>query len=195
LRLGEYVFDHAVCSAPMAGVTDKAYRLLAREMGCNLIWTEMISATAMTYNNTKTLQILDTSGEVQPIVVQLFGSEPPVMAEAARLAVEKGARIIDINMGCPAPKIVKNYEGSALLKNLPLAEQVAMAIVKAVDVPVTVKFRLGWDANHLVGVELAKLLEQVGISALIVHGRTREQFYSGKADWKAGWIDPTTAGS
>ncbi|HWJ02874.1 MAG TPA: tRNA-dihydrouridine synthase family protein, partial [Verrucomicrobiae bacterium] len=136
MHLGEHLFKNAVCSAPMAGVTDKAFRLLAREMGCQVIWTEMISATALTYNNAKTFQLLDIEGEEQPIVVQLFGSEPKVMAQAAKIAVESGARYLDINMGCPAPKIVKNCEGSALLKNLPLAEAVAAEVVAAVNVPV-----------------------------------------------------------
>lgn len=169
----------------MAGVTDKAYRLLAREFGCDLIWTEMVSAKALTYKNNKTLQILDITGEKQPVVVQLFGSEPEVMAEAANLAVDRGAKIIDINMGCPASKVVKNCEGSALLKNLSLAQRVAAAVVKAVSVPVTVKFRLGWNADHIVGVQLARLLESAGVTALTVHGRTRDQFYSGNADWNA----------
>ncbi len=185
MRLGEFEFNYPVCSAPMAGVTDKAYRLLARELGSNLVWTEMISATALTYNNARTWQILDISGEEQPVVVQIFGSDPVIMARAAKLAEEQGAKIIDINMGCPAPKIVKNFEGSALLKDIPLAQKVASATVEAVKVPVTVKLRLGWDASSLVGVELAQALESVGVAALTVHARTREQFYAGKADWSA----------
>jgi tRNA-dihydrouridine synthase B len=159
--------------------------LLAREFGCDLIWTEMVSDKALTYKNSKTLRILDILGEIQPVVVQLFGSDPEVMAEAAKLVVENGAQIIDINMGCPAPKIVKNCEGSALLKNLALAQSIAKAVVQAVSVPITVKFRLGWDAQNLVGTYLARMLEDVGVAALTVHGRTREQFYSGKADWNA----------
>ncbi len=185
MRLGEFEFNHPVCSAPMAGVTDKAFRLLAREQDCDLVWTEMISATALTYNNARTRQILDISGEQQPVVVQIFGSDPAVMAKAAKLAEEEGARIIDINMGCPAPKIVKNSEGSALLKDIPLAQRVASATVEAVKVPVTVKIRLGWAASSLVGAELAQALEGVGVAALTVHARTREQFYAGKADWNA----------
>jgi tRNA-dihydrouridine synthase B len=185
MKIGSFEWITPVCSAPMAGVTDKAYRLLAREFGCDLIWTEMVSDKALTYKNSKTLRILDILGEIQPIVVQLFGSDPEVMAEAAKLVVENGAQIIDINMGCPAPKIVKNCEGSALLKNLALAQSIAKAVVQAVSVPITVKFRLGWDAQNLVGTYLARMLEDVGVAALTVHGRTREQFYSGKADWNA----------
>ena len=184
MQLGEFYFKTPVCSAPMAGVTDKAYRVLAREAGCDLIWTEMISATALTYKNSKTFQMLDVSQESQPLVVQLFGSEPKVMAEAAKIAVANGARILDINMGCPATKVVKNCEGSALLKDLPRAQSIASAVVQAVEVPVTVKFRLGWDAATPVGIELAQLLEEVGVAALVVHGRTREQFYAGQADWR-----------
>ncbi|MDA8441422.1 MAG: tRNA dihydrouridine synthase DusB [Peptococcaceae bacterium] len=185
MKLGDFILNNLICSAPMAGVTDKAYRFLAREMGCDMLWTEMVSATALTYANSKTLQILDITGEIQPVVVQIFGSDPVTMARAATIVVERGAKIIDINMGCPAPKIVKNCEGSALLKNLPLAGKIASAVVEAVDVPVTVKFRLGWDASNLNGKEMAKVLEGVGVAAVIVHGRTRDQFYSGKADWGA----------
>lgn len=184
MRLGHFEFNSPVCLAPMAGVTDKAFRLLAKKMGCDLVWTEMISAKALTYQNSKTLRILDIGGEKQPVVVQLFGAEPGVMAQGARIAVEQGAAIIDINMGCPAPKIVKNSEGSALLRTLPLATKVAEAVVRAVEVPVTVKFRLGWDPKSIVAGELARTLEDVGVAALIVHGRTRDQFYSGKADWE-----------
>jgi len=184
-QLGSYKFDKPVCSAPMAGISDKAFRLLLKEMGCDLVWTEMISAKALTYKNAKTFGILDVSREKQPVVVQLFGGEPEIMAEGAKLAVEQGAEILDINMGCPAPKVTKNCEGSALLKDLPLASQVAKAVAAVVRIPVTVKFRLGWEAGSLVAVELAKRLEHAGVSALIVHGRTRDQFYSGKADWQA----------
>lgn len=185
MLLGSYTLNRPVCSAPMAGVTDKAYRKLAREMGCDITWTEMISATALIYGNKKTKQILDISNEDLPVEVQLFGSDPEVMAKAAYIAVAEGAPVIDINMGCPAPKVVKNCEGSALLKNLSLAGQIVEAVVKTVDVPVTVKFRLGWDSQNLIGVELAKRVQESGAAALIVHGRTREQFYSGKADWQA----------
>lgn len=186
MRLGKFDLNTPVFLAPMAGVTDKAFRETVRSVGGRLVWTEMISDKALTYRNSRTLEMLDLSGEDSPRIVQLFGSEPEVMAKAAVLAVERDAEIIDINMGCPTPKIVKNGEGSALLQNLPLAQRIAEAVVKAVDVPVTVKMRLGWTAQDIVAPELAMRVEAVGVQMISVHGRTREQFYSGKAD--RGWI-------
>lgn len=168
----------------MAGVTDKAYRILAKEQGCELTYTEMVSDKALIYNNKKTMELIDLSNETAPIAVQIFGSEPQIMAEAAKIVAAKGANIIDINMGCPAPKIVKNGEGSALMQDLILAEKIIRAVVNAVKIPVTVKMRKGWDEKHITVVELAQRAEQAGASAIAVHGRTREQFYSGKADWE-----------
>jgi tRNA-dihydrouridine synthase B len=167
----------------MAGITDKAFRQIAKEHGCGLVYTEMISAKALTYNNQKTKVILDIEGEVQPVAVQLFGSEPEVMAEGARIALEAGAPLIDVNMGCPVPKVVKCGEGSALLNNPTRAEEIVRTMVKAVDVPVTVKIRLGWDKDNITAVEFALRMEEAGVSAIAVHGRTRDMFYSGKADW------------
>jgi nifR3 family TIM-barrel protein len=143
----------------------------------------MVSAKALTYKNIKTKALLDIEGEEQPISVQLFGSEPHIMAEAARIAVQEGAKIIDVNMGCPVPKVVKNGEGSALLENPQLAQAIVQAMVSAVDVPITVKMRIGWDRDHIVAVEFARKMEEAGASAVAVHGRTRDQYYSGKADW------------
>lgn len=182
MRLGKFDVGIPAFLAPMAGVTDKAFRETVRSVGGRHVWTEMISDKALTYLNSRTLEMLDLSGEPSPRIVQIFGSEPEVMAKAAVLAVERDAEIIDINMGCPTPKIVKNGEGSALLQNLPLAQRIAEAVVKAVEVPVTVKMRLGWTSDDLVAPELAKRVESVGVQMVSVHGRTRDQFYAGTAD-------------
>lgn len=172
-----------VVLAPMAGITDKAFRLIVSEFGCGLIFTEMISATALSYNSSVTKAMLDLSGECGPINVQIFGSNPEVMAAAARHAIAEGAAMIDINMGCPAPKVVKNNEGCALMRNLPLAREIIRAVVAASSVPVTVKMRKGWDETSINALELASLAEENGAAAVTVHGRTRGQFYSGRADW------------
>lgn len=182
MRLGKFQWKNPVFLAPMAGVTDKAFRETVRSVGGHLVWTEMISDKALTYQNSRTLDMLNLSGEPSPRIVQLFGSDPEIMAKAAVLAVEKGADVVDINMGCPTPKIVKNGEGSALLLDLPLAQRIAETVVKNVEVPVTVKMRLGWTAEKIVAPELAKRLEEVGVQMVSVHGRTREQFYAGKAN-------------
>lgn len=186
MKLGNYNIETPVFLAPMAGVTDKAFRETVRSVGGQYVWTEMISDKALTYQNSRTLQMLDLSGEGEPRIVQLFGSDPETMARAAALAEKHGANIIDINMGCPTPKIVKNGEGSALLRNLPLGQKIAAAVVKAVSVPVSVKIRLGWDAETIVAPEMARRLESVGVQMLTIHARTREQFYSGQAAWH--WI-------
>ena len=182
MKLGNYNMVIPVFLAPMAGVTDKAFRETVRSVGGSYVWTEMISDKALTYKNSKTLQMLDLSGEKSPRIVQIFGSEPNVMAEAARMAVELNAEVIDINMGCPTPKITKNGEGSALMRDLFLAERIAKAVVNEVNIPVTAKMRLGWTSEEIVAPELAQSLEAVGVQMISVHGRTREQFYSGKAD-------------
>lgn len=186
MKLGDYDLGVPVFMAPLAGVTDKAFRETVCSVGGKYVWTEMISDKALTYQNSRTLSMLDLQGESEPRIVQLFGSDPETMARAACLAIECSANVIDINMGCPAPKIVKNSEGSALLRDLPRAQAIASAVVKAVNVPVTVKMRLGWDENKIVVLELAKGLEAVGVKMLTVHARTREQFYSGYANWD--WI-------
>ena len=186
MKLGNYNFEVPVFLAPLAGVTDKAFRETVCSVGGEYVWTEMISDKALTYQNSRTLNMLDLSGETEPRIVQLFGSDPETMARAALLAIECSATVIDINMGCPTHKIVKNGEGSALLRDLPRAQRIASAVVRAVNVPVTVKIRLGWNDDEIVAVELAKGLESVGVQMLTVHGRTREQFYAGHADWE--WI-------
>lgn len=182
-KIGQIEIANQVVLAPMAGVTDKAFRIIAKEQGCGLLYTEMISAKALTYNNQRTCEYLNISGEQQPIAIQLFGSEPEIMAEGAKLAVANGARLLDVNMGCPVPKVVRCGEGSALLERPDVAEKIVQAMVKAVAVPVMVKIRLGWDRQHIVAVEFAKRMEAAGVAAIAVHGRTREQYYAGKADW------------
>lgn len=183
MKIGNVDVKNPVTLAPMSGVTDKSFRLIAKEHGCGLVYTEMISAKALTYKNIKTKTLLNIDGEKQPIAVQLFGCDPDVMAEGARIAVSAGAQIIDVNMGCPVPKVVKNGEGSALLEKPDLACAVIKAMVCAVSVPVTVKIRAGWNRDNIVAVEFARRMEEVGVAAVAVHGRTRDQYYSGKADW------------
>lgn len=182
-KIREILQENPVVAAPMAGVSDRPSRLIAREYGCGLIYTEMISAKALTYRNQKTYLLMNMKGEQQPVNMQIFGSEPDVMAEGARIMQACGAQIIDINMGCPVPKVVNNGEGSALMRNPELAAEIVSAMVKAVDVPVTVKFRKGWDDASVNAVEFARRMEAAGASAIAVHGRTRMQYYSGKADW------------
>ncbi|HZK53798.1 MAG TPA: tRNA dihydrouridine synthase DusB [Desulfosporosinus sp.] len=186
MKLGHYELGVPVFLAPLAGVTDKAFRETVCAVGGEYVWTEMISDKALTYQNSRTLNMLDLRGESEPRIVQLFGMDPETMARAAQLAIDCSANVIDINMGCPAQKIIKNGEGAALLKDLPRAQAIASAVVRAVSVPVTVKIRLGWNDDDIVAIELAKALEAVGVQMLTVHARTREQFYSGHADWK--WI-------
>lgn len=181
--IGGIALANRVILAPMAGITDKAFRLIVSEFGCGLIFTEMISATALSYNSSRTKIMLDLEGEPGPVNVQVFGSDPAVMVDAARLAIAEGATLIDINMGCPAPKVVKNNEGCALMRNLPLAGKIIRAVTAASSVPVTVKMRKGWDEASANALELAQLAEENGAAAVTVHGRTRDQYYSGRADW------------
>lgn len=167
----------------MAGITDKVYRRIMREMGIDYCFTEMVCAKALVYRNEKTRALLDISGEEDFCGVQLFGANPMEMAEAARYAEAHGARVIDINMGCPVPKVVNNGEGAALLKNPILAEKIVKAVKEAVAVPITVKLRRGFDGG-MEGLELARRLEAAGVAAITVHGRDRAQYYSGVADWE-----------
>lgn len=184
MKIGRVSILNKVALAPMAGITDKAFRLIARQFGCGLIYTEMISAKALTYNNTRTKMLLDLSGEEGPLAVQLFGSEPETMSRAAMIAEQEGAQIIDINMGCPVPKVFRNGEGSALLEKPELACEIIRQMTAAVKVPITVKMRSGLNSDKIVAVQLAEKLAQAGASALAVHGRTRDQYYAGKADWQ-----------
>ncbi len=181
--IGDVVLDSPLMLAPMAGVTDLPFRLLCKEQGCSLVCTEMVSAKAILYKNKNTRELLQVQKEEHPVAVQLFGSDPAIMAEIAAQVAEGPYEIIDINMGCPVPKIVNNGEGSALMKNPKLAEEILKAMVKAVKKPVTVKFRKGFYNGEASAVEFAKMAEASGVAAVAVHGRTREQYYSGKADW------------
>ena len=183
MRIGSVILANRVISAPMAGVTDKAFRILAEEAGCGLVCTEMISVNALAYDSQRTRLMFDLTGERGPTSVQIFGSDPLRMAAAATAAQEAGADIIDINMGCPAPKVVRNFEGSALMTDLPSARKVIEAVAAVAAVPVTVKMRKGWDEMSVNAVELARIAESCGVAAVTIHGRTRGQFYSGKADW------------
>ena len=179
-----YGSDFPVILAPMAGVTDLSFRLLCKEQGVDVVITEMISAKALHYGNRNTIPLLKTVREEAPAGVQIFGSEPELMGRMAAGLSDKGFAFIDINMGCPVPKIVGNREGSALMKNPGLAGRIVKEVSGAVSLPVTVKFRSGFDADHRNAPEFAQVLEENGASALALHARTREQYYSGKADWE-----------
>ena len=185
MKIGNLDFPTPVFLAPMAGVTDTPYRILAREMGCAMAFAEMVSVLGIHFRNEKTLEMLKTVPEERPLAMQLFGAKPEPVAEAAAYVESLDcADVIDFNMGCPAPKIVKNDAGSALLKDPERAEQILAALVKATRLPVTVKMRIGWDDSSINAVEMAKRAEAAGVSAIAVHGRTREQYYKGHADWK-----------
>lgn len=184
MRIGSItIAEPAVILAPMAGVTDLPFRLLAKEMGCSLVYSEMVSDKGLIYDNCHTVNLTRVDDRERPVALQIFGSEPGSMAAAARIAAQSGPDIIDINMGCPTPKIVKNGEGSALMRQPELAYRIMASVVQAVNLPVTVKIRKGWDEESVNAVEMAKLAEKAGISAIAVHGRTRAQFYAGQADW------------
>jgi len=183
LRIGSVTIDSPVILAPMAGVTDLPFRLLCRQKGAGLLCMEMVSAKAIYYHNRNTEALLEIHPQEAPVSLQLFGSEPELMGEMAKRIEERPFSILDINMGCPVPKVVNNKEGSALMKNPKLAGEIMTAVVKSIKKPVTVKIRKGFDDEHVNAVELAKIAEDSGIAAIAVHGRTREQYYSGKADW------------
>ena len=184
LRIGEVELPNPCILAPMAGVTDLPFRLLCREQGAGLVCMEMVSAKAIYYKNKNTAELMRTEPEERPVSLQLFGSDPALMGEIARQIEERPFDILDINMGCPVPKVVNNGEGSALMKNPKLAGEIVAAVSRAVKKPVTVKIRKGFDEGHVNAVELAKRLEDSGAAAIAVHGRTREQYYSGRADWE-----------
>ena len=185
MRIGDFEFAYPVFLAPMAGVTDTPYRILAREMGCPLVYSEMVSDKGINYRNEHTLNMLKTEPEERPMAMQLFGAEADSVAKAAEYVASLGcADILDFNMGCPAPKVVKNHEGSAMLKNPENAYRVLKALVGAVDMPVTVKLRIGWDKDSINIMEMAQLAQEAGVAAIAIHGRTREQFYRDQADWQ-----------
>ena len=183
MQIGTVKLENPVILAPMAGVTDLPFRLLVKEMGCGLVYTEMVSDKGLIYQNEHTLEMLKIDERERPVALQIFGSEPEPMAKAAKIVEKAGADIIDINMGCPTLKIVKNGEGSALMRTPELAYSIIASVVEAVNIPVTVKIRKGWDDSSVNAVEMAMLAEKAGAAAISVHGRTREQFYSGEADW------------
>ena len=183
LKIGTVTLDNNVILAPMAGVTDLPFRLLCREQGCGMVVTEMVSAKAILYKNKNTRELLTVRPEERPAAVQLFGSDPEIMAEIAAQIEDGPYDVIDVNMGCPVPKIVNNGEGSALMRDPKRAEAVLSAMVRAVKKPVTVKFRKGFNDESVNAVEFAKMAESCGVAAVAVHGRTREQYYAGHADW------------
>lgn len=183
MNIGNIELSAPLALAPMAGITDLPFRLICRRLGCGMTVSEMVSAKGLLYKNVKTTEMLRIDDGERPTAIQLFGSVPAELAEAARMVEASGADMIDFNMGCPVPKIVNNGEGSALMKNPQLAHDILAAMVKAVKIPVTVKFRAGWDDANRNAVEIARAVESAGVSAVAVHGRTRQQFYEGKADW------------
>ena len=182
MKIGKVELESNILLAPMAGVTDKAFRMIVKPFGPALMYTEMVSGKGLFYKSKKTADLLTADESEKPVAVQIFGHDADIMAEIANSALEYGAAVIDINMGCPAPKIVNNGDGCALMKSPETAAKVISAVCRAIDVPVTVKFRAGWDDKSINAVEFAKIAEQSGASAVTVHGRTREQFYSGTAD-------------
>ena len=184
LKLKDTVLDSNIILAPMAGVTDLPFRLLCREQGAGMAVTEMVSAKAILYKNKNTRELMAVDPAEGPVAVQLFGSDPEIMAEIAAQIEDGPFAAIDVNMGCPVPKIVNNGEGSALMKDIKRAERILTAMVKAVKKPVTVKFRKGFNDQCLNAVEFAKMAESCGVAWVAVHGRTREQYYSGTADWE-----------
>ena len=184
MQIGNVTIKVPYILAPMAGVTDLPFRLLCKEQGAGLLCMEMISAKALQYNNKNTRALLSIHPEEYPVSLQLFGSEPKIIAEQAKRIEELEFQILDINMGCPVPKVVKNGEGSALMKNPKLVYNIVAETVKAIQKPVTVKIRKGFDEASANAVEIAKIIEEAGGAAVAVHGRTREQYYSGKADWE-----------
>lgn len=184
LKIGNVLLENNLILAPMAGVTDLPFRLLCKEQGAGLICTEMVSAKAIYFKNKNTESLMEIDERERPVSLQLFGSEPDLMAEIARQIEPRNFDILDINMGCPVPKVVNNGEGSALMKNPKLVHEIVSKVSKAIQKPVTVKIRKGFTEDSVNAVEIAKILEDAGAAAVAVHGRTREQYYSGQADWE-----------
>lgn len=184
LQIGNVTINGNVALGPMAGVTDLPFRMLCKEQGADLIYTEMVSAKGIYYNNKNTEVLLEVAEQERPVALQLFGADPYIMSEMAKKIEHRNFDILDINMGCPVPKVVNNQEGSALMKNPKLVEQIVLAITKSIKKPVTVKIRKGFEKEEKNAPEIAKAAEAGGASAVAVHGRTREQYYSGDADWE-----------
>ncbi len=185
LKIGNVKLENRVVSAPLAGITDRAFRIILKSMRCGLVFTEMVSDMGLLYNSSKTRQMADPSGEESPVAVQIFGSDPQAMARAAQMVETMGADIIDINMGCPTPKIIRNGEGAALMLEPELSRKIIRSVVTAVKVPVTVKMRKGWDEERCNYQQIADIAVSEGIQAITLHPRTRMQFFSGQADWQA----------
>lgn len=183
LKIGSVTLPNNLILAPMAGVTDLPFRLLCSRQGAGMCCMEMVSAKAILYQNKNTESLLEIHPEEGMLSLQFFGSDPKILSEMAKKIEDRPFAVLDINMGCPVPKVVNNGEGSALMKNPQLVEQIVSAVVKAVDKPVTVKIRKGFDEAHVNAVEIAKIAEAAGAAAVAVHGRTREQYYAGTADW------------
>lgn len=181
LKIGNVELENNILLAPMAGITDLAFRKVCKENNCGLVETEMVSAKAVYYNDEKTMKMLNMEGEKRPVSIQIFGNDPEVMMAATKILDGK-SELLDINMGCPAPKVVKNGDGSKLLLDLDLVEKIVKSVVSVSKVPVTVKMRTGWDENTIVAEEAAKIIEKSGASAITIHGRTRSEFYSGKVN-------------
>ena len=184
LKIGNVRLENPYILAPMAGVTDLPFRLLCKEMGAGLICMEMVSAKAISFHNKNTEKLMEIEEQERPVSMQLFGSDPDLIAEMAAQIEERPFDILDLNMGCPVPKVVNNGEGSALMKNPHLAAEIVKKTSRAIQKPLTVKIRKGFDEEHVNAVEMAKYLEDAGAAAIAVHGRTREQYYAGKADWE-----------
>ena len=184
MKLKKILIDNPLVLAPMAGVTDKTYRKIVRNHNCGLLYTEMISTKGLIYGNDKTEDMIDIDSDQHPISVQIFGNDPLEFGRVLDLVQSKGADFIDINMGCPALKVVKNCEGAALMKDFKRAESIIREVVSKSSIPVTIKIRKGWDDNNVVAVEFAQMAEAAGVQGIAIHGRTREQLYSGQADWE-----------
>ncbi len=183
VRIGNVLIEHPVALGPMAGVTDLPFRVLCKEQGCGLLYTEMVSAKALFYKNANTYQLMEVDEKEHPIALQLFGSDPDIIAGEASKIEDGPFDIFDLNMGCPVPKVVNNGEGSALMKNPELVREILTKLVKAVNKPVTVKIRRGFTVEGENAVEIAKIAEDCGVAAVAIHGRTRSQYYEGQADW------------
>ncbi len=184
MKIGNLVLENNIFSAPMAGVSDLPYREILKEMGAGLVFTEMVSSRALWYKDKKTYKLMTMSEKERPVAVQIFGNDPEIMAFGAKTAREFGADVIDINMGCPVPKVAGNGDGSALMKNPKLAGEIVKAVKKAIDCPLTVKIRKGWDDTSINAVEFAEIIQENGADLITVHGRTRAQMYNGNADWE-----------
>ncbi|HPF20395.1 MAG TPA: tRNA dihydrouridine synthase DusB [Syntrophomonas sp.] len=185
LKIGSVKLENRVVAAPLAGITDRAFRTILQSMGCGLVFTEMVSDMGLLYNSNKSRQIAEPGEEEGPVAVQIFGSDPGAMAQAAHMVEKMGADIIDINIGCPTPKIVRNGEGAALMLEPELSRKIIRSVVTAVQVPVTVKMRKGWDDERCNYLQMADIAVSEGVRAITLHPRTRMQFFSGQADWQA----------